>query len=99
MGCAAAIHADSCIITDDNPRTEDPARITAHILEGIAGELRGKCHVEHDRRRAILRALTRARPCDLVVIAGKGHEDYQLVGTEVLHFDDYEVAREVLEGL
>jgi UDP-N-acetylmuramoyl-L-alanyl-D-glutamate--2,6-diaminopimelate ligase len=99
MGRAAAVHADRCVITNDNPRTEDPERITGHVLEGVPADLRAKCTVEPDRRRAIEMALTEAGPSDLVVIAGKGHEDYQLVGDRVLHFDDFEVAREILERL
>ena len=99
MGRSAAAYADFCVITNDNPRTEDPARITGHILEGIDGGDRARCVVEHDRRRAIGIALEKASPHDLVVVAGKGHEDYQLVGDRVLHFDDYEVVKETLERL
>jgi UDP-N-acetylmuramyl-tripeptide synthetase len=99
MGRSAACHADLCIITNDNPRTEDPARITGQILEGIPAADRDRCLVEHDRRRAIELAVARAGSEDLVVIAGKGHEDYQLGGDRELHFDDYEVATEVLAAL
>jgi UDP-N-acetylmuramoyl-L-alanyl-D-glutamate--2,6-diaminopimelate ligase len=99
MGKSAASYADICIITNDNPRTEDPRRITDMILEGIGADDRQRCRVEHDRRRAIELALHEAGPNDLVVVAGKGHEDYQLVGDKVFHFDDYEVVQEVLATL
>lgn len=99
MGKSASSYADYCVITNDNPRTEDPNRITGHILDGIDADARKRCVVEHDRRKAIELALNRATPKDLVVVAGKGHEDYQLVGDKVLHFDDYEVVKEVLAGL
>ena len=99
MGRSAVTYADYCVITNDNPRTEDPARITGHILDGIAADERARCVVEHDRAKAIRLALEKASPRDLVVVAGKGHEDYQLVGDKVLHFDDFEVVKEVLEQL
>lgn len=99
MGKSASSYADFCVITNDNPRTEDPARITGQILEGIAPGDRARCAVEHDRRRAIELALEKATPEDLVVVAGKGHEDYQLVGDQVHHFDDSEVVKEVLARL
>lgn len=99
MGRTASQYADLCIVTNDNPRTEDPVRITTQILEGMTPEDRSKCLVEHDRRKAIGQALFEARPTDLVVVAGKGHEDYQLVGDQVLHFDDSEVVKETLARL
>ncbi|MDR1421722.1 MAG: UDP-N-acetylmuramoyl-L-alanyl-D-glutamate--2,6-diaminopimelate ligase [Coriobacteriales bacterium] len=92
---AAALAADYCIVTSDNPRSEDPQAIIEDILPGMAGG-QDRYEVEPDRRRAIARALLIAEPGDLVLIAGKGHEDYQLVGDQVLDFDDRLVAAEEL---
>ena len=95
---AAACAADRIVVTSDNPRTEDPDAIIADILPGMAaGE--GRYVVLPDRREAIREAIREARPGDSVLIAGKGHEDYQLVGSEVLSFDDRLVAAEELEAL
>lgn len=100
MGYAAAELADFAILTSDNPRTEDPERILAEVEPGMerAGRKRDYDYwVIRDRTEAIERAIGRAQVGDLVLIAGKGHEDYQIVGTERIHFDDREVARAVLE--
>jgi UDP-N-acetylmuramoyl-L-alanyl-D-glutamate--2,6-diaminopimelate ligase len=94
----AALAADYAVVTSDNPRTEDPLRIIADILPGMAGA-EDRYDVEPDRRRAIARALAAAQPGDLVLIAGKGHEDYQLVKDQVLDFDDRLVAAEELRKL
>jgi UDP-N-acetylmuramoyl-L-alanyl-D-glutamate--2,6-diaminopimelate ligase len=91
----AALAADVRIVTSDNPRSEDPAVIIEEIQRGMAAAERV---VEPDRRSAIVRAIGLARAGDTILIAGKGHEDYQIAGTERLHFDDREVAREVLTG-
>ncbi len=93
MGEAAAEGADRIYVTDDNPRTEDPASIRAGVLEGCPGaiEVAG-------RRQAIQAALADAVEGDVVLIAGKGHEDYQEVGTEKLHFSDHEEVRSALEA-
>jgi UDP-N-acetylmuramoyl-L-alanyl-D-glutamate--2,6-diaminopimelate ligase len=88
MGRAAAELADVVIVTDDNPRGESPAAIVADILEGIPAELRGRVSVEHDRAAAIERAVRAASADDVVLVAGKGHEDYQLYGSEVRSFSD-----------
>jgi UDP-N-acetylmuramoyl-L-alanyl-D-glutamate--2,6-diaminopimelate ligase len=95
MGEVARRLADRVVVTSDNPRTEDPLRIIGQILEGVdrAG---GDAVVEPDRRRAILLAVESAGADDLVVVAGKGHEDYQILGTKKIHFDDREVVREAL---
>jgi UDP-N-acetylmuramoyl-L-alanyl-D-glutamate--2,6-diaminopimelate ligase len=94
MGRIAAAISDLAIVTSDNPRTEDPGRIIEDILEGIP---EGREHeVEPDRAEAIRRAIQTARPGDVVIIAGKGHEDYQILGREKIHFDDREHAREAL---
>jgi len=90
----AATAADYVIVTSDNPRTEDPNAIIAGILPGLEGF--DAYEVEPDRRLAIRRALARAQDGDVVLIAGKGHEDYQLVGDAVLSFDDRVVAAEEL---
>jgi UDP-N-acetylmuramoyl-L-alanyl-D-glutamate--2,6-diaminopimelate ligase len=97
MGEIAARLADVLVVTDDNPRTEDPAAIRAALLEGARG-LAGACEVVEvgDRREAIAEALGRARPGDIVLVAGKGHETGQEVAGEVRNFDDRAVVREVL---
>ncbi len=91
----AALASDIAIITSDNPRTERPADIIADILAGIrdAATDAHTFEVVEDRRSAISRAIDLAKPGDVVLIAGKGHEDYQIVGTEKHHFDDREEAR------
>ncbi len=108
MGLAAGRAADLVVVTSDNPRGEDPDAIIAAIVPGVqqAGlprlspsEARAGSRgylVLPDRREAIALALSAARPGDAVLIAGKGHEDYQIVGNEKRHFDDREEARRVL---
>jgi len=110
MGRAAGRRADLVVVTSDNPRTEDPAAIIAEILPGL-GEAGGQpldraaaldggrgYVVEPDRPAAIRLAIGAAREGDAVLIAGKGHEDYQIVGTEKRHLDDREEARAALEN-
>jgi UDP-N-acetylmuramyl-tripeptide synthetase len=95
MGEAAASLSDVTIATSDNPRTEDPEAILRDVEVGLRAT--GKPYLKIvDRRDAIRRAIEEARAGDLVVIAGKGHEDYQIIGTEKRHFDDREVALEAL---
>lgn len=96
MGRTACELADEVILTDDNPRTEDPARIVAGILAGI--DSGAAVRVEHDRATAIRGALARSSAGDVVLIAGKGHEDYQIVGGERRAFSDQAVARAFLSG-
>lgn len=98
MGAVAARLADRVVVTDDNPRSEDGEAIAAAIVAGCpAGSLdSGRIEVCRDRREAIERVLSRARPGDLVLIAGKGHESTQIVGSEVLPFNDAEVAAAAL---
>lgn len=101
MGEAAARLADSVIITDDNPRSEDPMAIISAVLEGVEKvpvEQRARITVEPDRAGAIAMAVARARAGDVVVIAGKGHERGQYVAGAVLPFDDREVLREALRS-
>ncbi len=95
MGEAAGSLSDVVILTSDNPRTEDPSRILQDAEAGIVKT--GKPYEKiADRREAIHHAIEQARADDLVLIAGKGHEDYQIIGRETFHFDDKEVAREAL---
>jgi UDP-N-acetylmuramoyl-L-alanyl-D-glutamate--2,6-diaminopimelate ligase len=100
MGRIATKLADRVIITSDNPRKEDPEFIIDEILAGIDDtDRRNKTRVEADRRLAIRIAVREeAQPGDLIVIAGKGHETYQLVGDQTLDFDDRKVAREEIEA-
>jgi UDP-N-acetylmuramoyl-L-alanyl-D-glutamate--2,6-diaminopimelate ligase len=94
MGKIAAELADVAVVTSDNPRTEDPERILQDILEGIPDSVEPM--VICDRATAINTAILEAQPGDGVLIAGKGHEDYQILGTEKIHFDDREQARDAL---
>src|SRR5438876_12015953 len=95
MGEAAASLSDVVILTSDNPRTEDPNQILADAEVGI--QKTGKPYEKiADRRQAIHHAIAQAQSDDLVLIAGKGHEDYQILGRETFHFDDKEIAREAL---
>ena len=94
MGEAAA-QADLVVVTNDNPRSEDPASIAAQTIAGMGREA-ARAHVQLNRREAIRDALDWARPGDVVLIAGKGHESTQTTGSETLHFDDREVVRELL---
>jgi UDP-N-acetylmuramoyl-L-alanyl-D-glutamate--2,6-diaminopimelate ligase len=87
--------ADLAYVTSDNPRTEDPSAIVSAILPGLRAAS-ASYEVELDRALAIEKAVLDARPGDVVLLAGKGHEDYQLVGTEKRHFDDREQARRAL---
>ena len=91
----AALAADFAIVTSDNPRTEDPLAIIDDIVSGM-GSGTDRFAVELDRRSAIAAAIARAQAGDSVLLAGKGHEDYQLVGDQVLSFDDRVVAAEEL---
>jgi UDP-N-acetylmuramoyl-L-alanyl-D-glutamate--2,6-diaminopimelate ligase len=104
MGEAAAARADIAIVTSDNPRTEAPKAIIQMIVEGVlrAGKAERTAielsqgyagfHIEPDRATAISRAVALARVGDVLLLAGKGHEDYQIIGTEKIHFDDREIA-------
>lgn len=95
MGIAAGERSEFCIVTSDNPRTEDPAKILLDIEEGIS-----KTGCEYvmiqDRKSAIEKAIEIYEPGDVIIIAGKGHEDYQIIGKEKIHFDDREVVSEIL---
>ncbi|MBI2344007.1 MAG: UDP-N-acetylmuramoyl-L-alanyl-D-glutamate--2,6-diaminopimelate ligase [Deltaproteobacteria bacterium] len=97
MGQVAATGSDVVVVTSDNPRSEDPQAIIAQIVAGMGEHCRDAAVVEPDRRTAIAQALRQATAGDVVLVAGKGHEDYQIIGTERRHFDDREVIRECLE--
>src|SRR5581483_829616 len=103
MGKISAQLADRTVVTSDNPRTEKPAIILDEILRGIPRTLLRNGHqrvwVEEERGEAIRLALSMAKKGDLVLIAGKGHETYQIIGSEKQHFDDREVSRELLKKL
>jgi UDP-N-acetylmuramoyl-L-alanyl-D-glutamate--2,6-diaminopimelate ligase len=100
MGRVAAQLADRVFLTSDNPRDEDPRRILEQIGEGVdAVGGRERCRVLVDRAEAIVEALAEARPGDIVLVAGKGHETTQVVGQLTRPFDDRRVVREALSGL
>jgi UDP-N-acetylmuramoyl-L-alanyl-D-glutamate--2,6-diaminopimelate ligase len=98
MGEAAGLRADVAIVTSDNPRTENPAAIAKPVEEGARGAARADVIVELDRRKAIALAIANAAPGDVVLIAGKGHEDYQIVGKVKRPFDDRVDARAALRA-
>jgi UDP-N-acetylmuramoyl-L-alanyl-D-glutamate--2,6-diaminopimelate ligase len=95
MGAVVDQHADYAIVTSDNPRQEDPSAIIEDIKPGLR---RGHYEVIVDRREAIFKAVAMAQPRDLILIAGKGHENYQEFADRTVPFDDVAVAREALEG-
>jgi UDP-N-acetylmuramoyl-L-alanyl-D-glutamate--2,6-diaminopimelate ligase len=96
MGEAAGALADWSIITSDNPRSEDPLEIIRDIEAGIHKNGRDRYEVEPDRRAAIGKALRLGLEGDTILVAGKGHEDYQIIKDRVTHFDDSEIIREIL---
>jgi len=98
MGEVAGRHSDLVIVTSDNPRTENPLAIIEEIEKGLQNTNCPYLSIS-DRREAIHQAIFKAKPDDVVIIAGKGHETYQIVGSEKYHFDDREIAREALEKL
>ncbi|NJM96674.1 MAG: UDP-N-acetylmuramoyl-L-alanyl-D-glutamate--2,6-diaminopimelate ligase [Phormidesmis sp. RL_2_1] len=95
MGRIAYEQSDRAVVTSDNPRTEDPEQILKDVVAGIDGPLASE-QVVCDRAEAIYSAILQAQPGDGIIIAGKGHEDYQILGTEKIHFDDREQARAAL---
>lgn len=94
MGQAVARFSDVAVLTSDNPRTEDPEAILDQVEPGLRGT--PIVYREVDRRKAIALAISCLRPGDALLIAGKGHEDYQIIGTEKIHFSDVDVARELV---
>jgi UDP-N-acetylmuramoyl-L-alanyl-D-glutamate--2,6-diaminopimelate ligase len=97
MGRAAGEQSDAVVVTSDNPRSEDPVGIILRIEDGLR-ETGAAYTVEVDRRAAIARALDMAHAGDAVLVAGKGHEDYQIFSDRTVHFDDREVVREELRA-
>ncbi len=96
MARVAEDMADAVIVTSDNPRSEDPAKIIEEIVAGLRAQGREKVQVEPDRAAAIRAAIDSAQDQDVVLIAGKGHENYQILGSRRIHFDDAEVAAEAM---
>jgi len=98
MGEAAALNSDFVVLTSDNPRQEDPLEIVRDVKAGFPKSYRNVL-IEPDRKKAIYQAIEIAKNGDLVVLAGKGHEDYQIFKDKTIHFDDYEIAMEALDKL
>lgn len=96
MGKIASDHADIVVITSDNPRSEDPLAIIEDIKKGI-DESKKKIIIQPDREKAIFEALFSAKKNDTIIIAGKGHEDYQIIGDKKIHFSDVEIAVKAME--
>lgn len=96
MAEVAELYADELVVTSDNPRTEDPQKIINEILQGL--QRVKKVHVEPDRKKAIKLGIKDLKAGDIVLIAGKGHETYQILGDQRISFDDREVARQALEA-
>ena len=94
MGGIAQRLSDQAVLTSDNPRTEDPLAIIDEVVGGMTGE--AVYEVVPDRRQAIARALDLVAEGDILLVAGKGHETMQILGTELHHFDDRIVVRELL---
>ena len=94
MGKIACQYSDLVYITSDNPRTEDPDS----IIDDIVADLDKKDYVRiTDRTEAIRAAIVEAKPGDTVLIAGKGHENYQILGTEKIHYDEREIVKQILD--
>jgi UDP-N-acetylmuramoyl-L-alanyl-D-glutamate--2,6-diaminopimelate ligase len=95
MGETSGRLSDLTILTSDNPRQEDPLKIISDVVVGMQRS-GGKYLIEPDRAKAISLAIEEARPGDIVLLAGKGHEDYQIFADREIHFDDCEEARRAL---
>ena len=96
MGEVAELYSDQIILTNDNPRNEDPEQIIKQIKQGISST--ASVYVELDRAKAISYAMTLGKPGDVILIAGKGHEDYQIIGDQKIAFDDRVQVRHILES-
>ena len=92
-------YSDQVIITSDNPRSENPSEISEEIAAGIPAVNEANYLVLNDRREAIKLACTSAFSGDIILIAGKGHEKYQIIGDETHHFDDLEVTIEIFKKI
>jgi UDP-N-acetylmuramoyl-L-alanyl-D-glutamate--2,6-diaminopimelate ligase len=99
MGEVACEHSDKAIFTSDNPRSEDPEQIIKDMEEGLTVSARRKYITIADRKQAIKTAISLAKPGDIVLIAGKGHEKYQEIKGVKHHFDDKEVVMEIFDVL
>ena len=97
MAEIAARLSDDVFITSDNPRTEDPNAIINDIIKGLPANFKN-VDVDVDREQAIKKAILLAKNEDVVLIAGKGHEDYQIIGTEKKYFSDFDVAKKYLNN-
>ena len=97
MGEASGSLADLVVLTSDNPRSEDPLRIINDVVVGLQ-KVNGRYRIEPDRERAIDLIFDEAKPGDLVLLAGKGHENYQILGDRTFEFDDREMARKILQA-
>jgi UDP-N-acetylmuramoyl-L-alanyl-D-glutamate--2,6-diaminopimelate ligase len=95
MGKIGSELSDISIITSDNPRTEDPLEIINDVVKGIGAQ---KFEIIADRTSAIKRAIEIARKDDVIVIAGKGHEDYQVLKDKTIHFDEREIVLDIIKG-
>lgn len=100
MGAIAAELADVVIVTNDNPRTEDPQQIIAAVENGVKSHMtlfdgRSGYFLQPDRKTALIKALEIASSQDIILVAGKGHENYQIIGTQKIHFDDREILQEI----
>ena len=98
MGEIAGRNSDYCVVTSDNPRTEDPDAIVADILEGVHCQ-KNRYQVIVNRREAIAWVIDNHRPGDVIILAGKGHEDYQIIGKEKFHMDEREIVAAHLEKM
>ncbi|HVF80891.1 MAG TPA: cyanophycin synthetase, partial [Flavisolibacter sp.] len=99
MGEVACEHSDKVIFTSDNPRSEDPQQILADMEGGLSVSSRRKYVAITDRAQAIKTAISMAKPADIVLVAGKGHEKYQEINGVKHHFDDKEIVQEMFELL
>lgn len=97
MGHIVERLADLLVITSDNPRTEDPQQIITDVISGIQRFDSNRMIVDVDRKQAIHQAIDLAKPDDIIVVAGKGHEDYQILGDRTIHFDDREVVQDYVK--
>jgi UDP-N-acetylmuramoyl-L-alanyl-D-glutamate--2,6-diaminopimelate ligase len=96
MGKIASDFSDKLFITSDNPREEDPQSIIEDLLAGIENKM--NVHIEIDRKKAIISALSEAESGDIVLVAGKGHENYQDIKGIKYHFDDSEIIKEFFQN-
>jgi UDP-N-acetylmuramoyl-L-alanyl-D-glutamate--2,6-diaminopimelate ligase len=96
MAQVACRLSDEVMITSDNPRTEEPEQIVSDIFVGVEIIDRERVHRQVDRKKAIAEVIRQAKMGDVILIAGKGHEEYQIVGQERLPFSDFQVAKEIL---